>query len=128
MKRNDLQTIMRRAWTIARTTGKAFNICLVKAWSLYRLTQRMRAGVVRFAYEKADGTLRRAAGTLHEVAATITIPVSNREGIVTVEDLLSEIGRQYKEEMRLSPFWSIGGCIWSSITVCTIQRSTKGRQ
>lgn len=30
MKRNDLQTIMRRAWTIARTTGKAFNICLVK--------------------------------------------------------------------------------------------------
>ena len=49
---------MRRAWTIARTTGKAFNICLVKAWSLYRLTQRMRAGVVRFAYEKADGTLR----------------------------------------------------------------------
>ena len=71
MKRNDLQTIMRRAWTIARTTGKAFNICLVKAWSLYRLTQRMRAGVVRFAYEKADGTLRRAAGTLHEVAATI---------------------------------------------------------
>ena len=56
MKRNDLQTIMRRAWTIARTTGKAFSICLVKAWSLYRLTQRMRAGVVRFAYEKADGT------------------------------------------------------------------------
>lgn len=28
-------------------------------------------GAVRFAYEKADGTLRRAAGTLHEVAATI---------------------------------------------------------
>ena len=56
MKRNDLQTIMRRAWTIARATGKAFSICLVKAWSLYRLTQRMRAGVVRFAYEKADGT------------------------------------------------------------------------
>ena len=71
MKRNDLQTIMRRAWTIARTTGKTFNICLVKAWSLYRLTQRMRAGVVRFAYEKADGTLRRAAGPLHEVAATV---------------------------------------------------------
>ena len=29
------------------------------------------AGVVRFAYEKADGTLRKAAGTLHEVDATI---------------------------------------------------------
>ena len=58
MKRNDLQTIMRRAWTIARATGKAFSICLVKAWSLYRLTQRMRAGVVRFAYEKAFAYIR----------------------------------------------------------------------
>lgn len=37
----------------------------------------------------------------NKTTATITIPVSNREGIVTVKDLLSEIGRQYKEEMRL---------------------------
>ena len=71
MKRNDLQTIMRRAWAIARATGKAFAICLSESWQLYRLTTRMRAGVVRFAYEKTNGTLRRAAGTLHGVAATI---------------------------------------------------------
>ena len=71
MKRNDLQTIMRRAWHLFRSTGKAFAVCLSKAWQLYRLTKRMRAGVVRFAYEKADGTLRKAAGTLHEVSATI---------------------------------------------------------
>lgn len=42
-----------------------------EGWSLYRLTRRMRAGVVRFAYEKADGTLRRACGTLQDIAATI---------------------------------------------------------
>ena len=71
MKRNDLQTIMRRAWTLFRSTGKAFAVCLSKAWALYRLTKRMRAGVVRFAYEKADGTLRKAAGTLHDVESTI---------------------------------------------------------
>lgn len=62
---------MRRAWHLFRSTGKAFAVCLSRAWVLYRLTKRMRAGVVRFAYEKADGTLRKAAGTLHEVAATI---------------------------------------------------------
>ena len=71
MRRNDLQTIMRRAWHLFRSMGKAFAVCLSKAWQLYRLTKRMRAGVVRFAYEKADGTLRKAAGTLHEVSATI---------------------------------------------------------
>ncbi len=62
---------MRRAWAIARATGKAFAVCLSKAWQLYRLTKRMRAGVVRFAYEKADGTLRRAAGTLNDTADRI---------------------------------------------------------
>ena len=71
MKKQDLSTIMRRAWHIARATGKAFAVCLSKAWQLYRLTKRMRAGVVRFAYEKADGSLRKACGSLHDVAATV---------------------------------------------------------
>ena len=63
--------IMRRAWQIARATGKAFAVALSKAWALYRLTKQMRAGVVRFAYEKTDGSLRQAAGTLQEVATLI---------------------------------------------------------
>ena len=71
MKNNDLSMIMRRAWHLFRSTGKAFPVCLSKAWDLYRLTKRMRAGVVRFAYEKTDGTLRKAWGTLHDVAATV---------------------------------------------------------
>lgn len=71
MKRQDLSTIMRRAWHIARATGKTIAVSLSKAWQLYRLTKWMRAGVVRFAYEKTDGTLHKAAGTLHEVAAMV---------------------------------------------------------
>lgn len=71
MKKNDLKTIMRRAWTLFRSTGRAFAVCLSRAWALYRLTKRMRAGVVRFAYEKADGSLRKACGTLHDVASTV---------------------------------------------------------
>jgi len=31
MKKQDLSTIMRRAWHIARATGKAFAVCLSKA-------------------------------------------------------------------------------------------------
>ena len=63
--------IMRRAWVIARTTGKAFAVALAKSWQLYRLVKQMQAGVVRFSYEKADGTLRRALGTLKDVAELI---------------------------------------------------------
>lgn len=71
MKKNDLKTIMRRAWHLFRSTGKTFAVCLSKAWALWRLTRQMRAGVVRFAYEKADGSLRKACGTLHNVASTV---------------------------------------------------------
>ena len=62
---------MHRAWAIARATGKAFAVALSKSWQLYRLTKQMRAGVVRFAYEKADGSLRKAAGTLKEAATLV---------------------------------------------------------
>lgn len=71
MKRTELSKVMRRAWAIARTTGKTFAVCLAKSWQLYRLAKQMRAGVVRFAYEKKDGTLRRAVGTLKDIVTLI---------------------------------------------------------
>lgn len=68
MKTYDLSMIMRRAWQIARATGKAFAAALSQSWLLYRLTKRMRGGIVRFVYQKTDGTLRTAFGTLQNAA------------------------------------------------------------
>lgn len=68
MKTYDLSMIMRRAWQIARATGKAFAAALSQSWQLYRLTKRMRGGIVRFFYQKTDGTLRTAFGTLQNAA------------------------------------------------------------
>lgn len=56
--------VFKRAHVIARNTGKAFAICLVKAWQIFRLKKRMAQEKVKFAYEKVDGTLRYAMGTL----------------------------------------------------------------
>jgi len=71
MKGQELSKVMRRAWQIARVTGKAFAVALSKSWQLYRLIKQMRAGVVRFAYEKADGTLRKAIGTLKDTTVLV---------------------------------------------------------
>lgn len=71
MTRKDLSNLMHRAWAIARATGKCFSVALAKAWELYRLTKRMREGIVRFAYEKADGTIRKALGTLKDTAVLV---------------------------------------------------------
>ena len=58
--------VFKQAHELMRATGKAFAVCLSKAW-LYRLTKRMRREIVTFAYEKADGSLRKAKGTLQDV-------------------------------------------------------------
>ena len=54
--------VFKQAHELMRATGKAFAVCLSKAWALYRLTKRMRREIVTFAYEKADGSLRKAKG------------------------------------------------------------------
>ncbi|WP_300868808.1 SH3 beta-barrel fold-containing protein [uncultured Alistipes sp.] len=71
MNREELSKVMRRAWQIARATGKAFAVVLSKSWQLYRLAKQMRAGIVKFAYEKADGTLRKAIGTLKDTTVLV---------------------------------------------------------
>tara|TARA_R110002049_G_scaffold80452_3_gene204620 strand:- start:1119 stop:1424 length:306 start_codon:yes stop_codon:yes gene_type:complete len=58
-------TVFKRAHEIAKQTGKTFAICLVKAWQIYRLKKAMLTNKVKFAYEKADGSLRYAVGTLN---------------------------------------------------------------
>lgn len=59
--------VFKRAYELMKTTGKTFSVCLSKAWALYRLTKLMQSGIVSFAYEKTDGTLRKAKGTLKDV-------------------------------------------------------------
>ena len=59
------------AHELIRTTGKAFAVCLAKAWALYRLRKRMATGTVKIAFEKADGSLRIAYATLKDTAKLI---------------------------------------------------------
>lgn len=67
MKTNYKHKVFCMAHELMKATGKAFSVCLAKAWALYRLTRQMHNGIVLFAYEKADGTLRKAKGTLKDV-------------------------------------------------------------
>ena len=53
-----------QAYELMKSTGKTFAVCLSRAWALYRLTKKMHDGIAKFAYEKVDGTLRKAIGTL----------------------------------------------------------------
>lgn len=63
--------VFRQAWTMVKETGKSFAICLSRAWALFRLKKEMAKGLVKFAYEKLDGSLRVAYGTLKDVDITV---------------------------------------------------------
>ncbi len=52
------------AWRFFRITGQAFAECLRKAWANFKLAAAMRARIVRFHFQKVDGSIREAWGTL----------------------------------------------------------------
>ena len=71
MKKSFRHKVFCMAYELVHATGKTFAVCLSKAWALYRLTREMHKGVVAFAYEKADGSLRKAKGTLKDIQSLI---------------------------------------------------------
>lgn len=64
--------VMSYAHHIFVTTVISWSDALKKAWQLYRLAKMMRHGVVKFYFEKVDGSARVAYGTLCNLPAGIT--------------------------------------------------------
>lgn len=71
MKTDFRKRVFRVAHELVKATGKTFDVCLARAWALHRLTARMRQGTVAFAYERRDGSLRKAVGTLKDVQGLV---------------------------------------------------------
>lgn len=86
------------------TTSKAFAVCLSRAWALYRLTKQMHRGIVTFAYEKADGSLRRAKGTLKDVQSLIKGTGSENYKTVRYFDVDANGFRSFKVENFITAY------------------------
>ncbi len=71
MKTSFKSKVFKIAWEILHSTGKSFAVCLSKSWAIYRLRKSMSKGIASFAFEKVDGSLRRAKGTLNNIATYI---------------------------------------------------------
>lgn len=78
MKRTDLSSIMREAWQLARTYALTLSEALKKAWAIFKVIQKMKQGVVSFRFEKVDGSIRQAFGTLAEDRLPKIESTSNR--------------------------------------------------
>lgn len=72
-KDNFRARVMKYAWQLWKATHQAWRLCMIKAWQLYRLAKSMRKGTVKFYYQKSDGSIRRAIGTLKNLPAGATL-------------------------------------------------------
>lgn len=53
------------AWSIKKQNSfLSFSYCLKQAWSIVKLQSSLRTNVVTFEFQKNDGEVRRAVGTL----------------------------------------------------------------
>lgn len=104
MKTTFRSKVFKTAYELKESTGKTFAICLAKAWQLYRLSKRMKKEVVNFAYEKADGTLRKAKGTLKDVQNLIKGTGSENYKTVKYFDIDAGGFRSFKVENLISVY------------------------
>lgn len=64
--REFLHNVMQLAWRIFRVTGESFSDSLKKAWAVQKLSKAMKSHTVQFFYQKVNGEIRQAFGTMKE--------------------------------------------------------------
>lgn len=96
--------VFKRAHEIRRSTSKSFAVCLSKAWQVFRLGKSMLKGKVTFAYEKKDGSFRKAFGTLKDVGQFIKGSGSTTNKVFHYWDLEAVAFRCFKVENLITVF------------------------
>lgn len=57
---------MKLAWQFVKKNGFTMADAMKQAWLYFKLKAKMAKGIVKFYFQKVDGTLREAYGTLDE--------------------------------------------------------------
>jgi len=96
MNRNDLSAIMSEAHRFAKIAGISLSNALRKAWANFKLKIRMQAGIVKFYFQKIDGTIREAYGTLNDRFTSAPMGNDNRKKNDTVQTFFDTEKREWR--------------------------------
>nr|DAN18488.1 MAG TPA: hypothetical protein [Bacteriophage sp.] len=64
--KNSMREVMSTAWRFFKVTGENFADCLKRAWQVYKLAKEMKSRTVQFFYQKVNGEIRQAFGTMKD--------------------------------------------------------------
>jgi hypothetical protein len=82
--RTSMSNLMKEAWTLVKVYGMTISEAMKKAWTLFKLNKNLHKGIVKFFYQKLDGTVRTAWGTLKSELIPFTSSAANRKHNDTV--------------------------------------------
>lgn len=97
MKPSFRKTVMLRAYQIMNINGLSWSESLKKAWQLYKLNKDLHKGEVVFYFEKKDGSIRKAVGTL-KIDYTFKTESQPNPKIFTYFDVEAGAFRSFKVE------------------------------
>lgn len=63
-RKSTLSRVFTLAWQFVKKNGFSLSEALKTAWANVKLRAKMQKGIVRFYFQKVDGTIREAYGTL----------------------------------------------------------------
>jgi hypothetical protein len=64
--KNQMKEVMSLAWSFVKRNGFSMSEALKCAWANMKLKAQMKSKIVKFYFQKVDGTMREAYGTLCE--------------------------------------------------------------
>ena len=70
MNTRDLKSIMTTAWQFVKRNGFTMSEAMKQAWLVFKLKAKMAKGIAKFYFQKVNGEIREAWGTLKDTPAT----------------------------------------------------------
>lgn len=98
--KNQMRDVMNDAWRMFRITGESFSSCLKRAWVILRLKLKMQTKIVQFYYQKMNGEIRQAFGTLQDDIVNEYVKGTGRkpnENLFTYFDCEKQEFRSFKK-------------------------------
>lgn len=103
--KNQMKEVMSLAWSFVKRNGFTMSEALKVAWANMKLKAQMKSRIVKFYFQKVDGSVREAFGTLKASLLPPTTGEDNRKKSDTVQvyfDTEKSEYRCYKKANLLS--------------------------
>ena len=84
-RKNQLSELLKLAWQFVKRNGYSMSEAMKVAWANMKLKTELRKRIVKFYFQKVDGSTREAFGTLAEDKIPATTGESNRKKNDTVQ-------------------------------------------